>query len=106
MSKRVCLEPDCPTLTDRSRCERHTRERDRARGSSTARGYGSEHKAERERWAPLVATGNVKCARCRIHIGTDEPWDLGHEDNDRSRYAGPEHAACNRATAGRISLVT
>jgi hypothetical protein len=67
----------------------------------TARGYGSEHKKERKRWVPLVATGTVTCARCNELIAADALWDLGHVDGDKSRYQGPEHRRCNRATAGR-----
>lgn len=96
---RVCAEPGCPTLTTTTRCPTHTRQKDKGRGSSTARGYGREHRVERERWAPLIATGNVKCWRCGEYI--TGAWDLGHDDLDRSKYRGPEHSKCNRGTAAR-----
>lgn len=98
-TKRVCL--DCYELTDQTRCPEHRRQREQARGSASARGYGADHKALRQQWAPLVATGNVKCARCANYIPADAPWDLDHSDEDRSKYLGPSCAACNRATASR-----
>lgn len=65
------------------------------------RGYGSHHQALRRQWAPKVAAGVVRCARCGELIPADGQWDLGHVDDDRTRYQGPEHRGCNRATAGR-----
>ena len=70
-------------------------------GRTTARGYGTAHQKRRAQVARLVATGTARCARCGRPIVAWEPWDLGHDDDDRRRYAGPEHRACNRATAGR-----
>jgi hypothetical protein len=51
--------------------------------------------------AELVAAGRARCWRCGRMIGPGEAWDLGHDDDDRSRYAGPEHQVCNRSAAGR-----
>jgi len=75
---------------------------------TTARGYGQAHMRRRASVAPLVLAGRVKCARCGEPILPDQEWDLGHDDLDRSRYTGPEHARkadCraggNRSTSGR-----
>ena len=68
---------------------------------TAARGYGSVHQAIRKQWARQVLTGTVECWRCRELIRAGEAWDLGHDDADRTLYCGPEHRACNRATAQR-----
>jgi hypothetical protein len=78
---------------------------------TAGRGYGSRHQALRKRLAAEVALGATRCARgrdCRFAEGglgglilPGETWDLGHDDGDPSRYAGPEHVVCNRSTAGR-----
>ena len=67
--------------------------------STSKQGYGWKHQKLRNRWAREVARGQVDCARCGEPIWPEEPWDLGHVDGDKGRYAGPEHRACNRATA-------
>jgi hypothetical protein len=73
-------------------------ERDRRRAGTVTRGYGQPHRNLRSRWLPKVEAGNVFCARCGEWIDPSEPWDLGHDDLDRSQYRGPEHRACNRRT--------
>jgi hypothetical protein len=70
-------------------------------GDTTARGYGHDHQAERARWAPAVAHGVIPCTRCGHLIAPGAYWDLGHDDNDRSRWTGPEHRRCNRAAGAR-----
>lgn len=74
----------------------------RQRPTTPQRGYGEFHQAARKRLAPMVAAGGARCWRCGEPILPAEPWDLGHLDGDRTRYGGPEHARCNRATMGRV----
>src|SRR5215831_17366447 len=71
------------------------------RATTTQRGYGRGHQGVRSQYEPLVLAGRVACARCGEPILPTDRWDMGHVDGDRSRYAGPEHARCNRATSGR-----
>jgi hypothetical protein len=71
------------------------------RPSPAQRGYGPQHKALREQWRPHVEAGQVSCARCHQPIKPGDPWDLGHDDIDRTRYTGPEHQACNRGASKR-----
>lgn len=75
-----------------------------AKGRSS-RGYGSAHKALRVRYARLVDAGQAICARCHRPIFPGEPWDLGHVDGDRSRYAGPEHRSCNRHAGAKLGAM-
>ena len=74
------------------------------RAGSPAR-YGHAHKKLRQAVAAQVAGGGVACVRCGGMIRVGEPWDLGHVDGSDS-YAGPEHQACNRATASRGRVET
>ena len=62
--------------------------------------YGHAHRKLRQRWARLVADGEVNCARCRLPIHPGQPWDLGHRDDDSGEYQGPEHRRCNRTAGG------
>jgi hypothetical protein len=73
-------------------------------GTTTARGYGSRHKGLRKWWARRIDGGTVICWRCHRRITRDDPWHLGHDDNDRARYRGPEHERCSTEAARRLQL--
>jgi hypothetical protein len=99
VTPRPCLL--CGVLTPTgSRCPACRAQRERVRGNRQQRGYDRDHDAERARWAPLVDSGAVACARCGQPILPGSPWDLDH-DATRTSWLGPSHAACNRAAAGR-----
>lgn len=75
------------------------------RGTSTQRGYGSDHQKERARWQPAIDAGRgwcaeVICVEASRFIPPGSEWHLAHTP-DRSAYRGPAHAACNLSEAGK-----
>lgn len=74
-------------------------------GSTSDRGYGTKHQRERAKAKRFVDSGCAHCWRCGTWLDPKQPWDLGHDDDDRSVYRGPECRPCNRATNGRQAPV-
>jgi len=67
-------------------------------GRTIANGYGKHHRQLRAQYARRMQLGEIfRCWRCRLPINPRGPWDLGHDDADRSVYRGPEHVTCNRS---------
>ena len=101
---RVCI--DCPRLIPAgTRCTDCARTKDRARGTRQERGYNAAHDQLRRTYQRRMNHGETfQCWRCGDPINP-ELWHLGHDDNDRDTYRGPECPACSLAsrTAGRIS---
>jgi hypothetical protein len=98
VSLRVCAEPGCPTLTDRTRCTEHTRARDKARGTRQERGYDAAYDQRRREDMHRYALGEVLyCWRCGKPVFPHD-YSLGHCDDDRTVIHGAEHLrACNLA---------
>lgn len=71
--------------------------------------YGYQHQQQRAGWAPLVATGQVRCTGpqgCRQLIQAGQPWDLGHTIDIAAGGNGrlvPQHQSCNRAAGAQLS---
>lgn len=70
-------------------------------GTTSERGYGAAHQKARAQAKRLVDAGDAHCWRCGEWLDPELPWDYGHDDHDRTRYRGPEHVSCNRATSAR-----
>lgn len=98
-ARTVCKRGGCPWPVERDGwCVTDLAIREAARGSSTARGYGADHRRARTAATPAVDAGRATCWRCGERIRPGEPWDMGHDDSGRER--GPEHASgCNRRAA-------
>lgn len=69
-------------------------------GTTTQRGYGHHHQKLRAKLKPNVDAGHTNCWRCNTPIKPGQHWDLGHDDYDRTRYRGPEHARAADCPAG------
>lgn len=101
---RTCANPDCgntytATRVNQRYCTPACRPTRRP-GNTTTRGYGAQHRRERQRWEPIVEAGRAQCAEsiCLmpsrvIHPG--DRWELAHTP-DRTGYLGPAHYLCNR----------
>jgi hypothetical protein len=63
------------------------------RAKTGVRGYGARHQRIRRALEPLVRAGLATCARCQRRILPGEPWDLGHDDLDRSATRVPSTRA-------------
>lgn len=63
MVMKKCNQPGCPRLVDKGtgKCEPHRRQAEARRGSSTARGYGTEH---RTRFREGVLARDPICVEC------------------------------------------
>jgi hypothetical protein len=101
---KVCAEPGCPTLTDRTRCTDHTRARDRARGTRQERGYDAAYDRLKRAYQRRMDAGEVfVCWRCveldKPHDVDPNDWHLGHDNADRSVIRGPQCPASNLATS-------
>lgn len=100
-AQRICGRPGCPKPIAKRYCVTHDAEYEAKRGNSNKRGYGAAHRRTRASLAEVVARGDVPCARCGRPILATDTWALDHDDEDRSRYLGPSHTACNNSAGGK-----
>jgi hypothetical protein len=104
VSLRVCAEPECPALTDGTRCDEHRKARDKARGTRQKRGYDAAYDRLRRQYQHRMDSGETfTCWRCvelgKPHTVNPDDWHLGHDNDDKSVIRGPQCPASNLATS-------
>ena len=72
-----------------------------SQGNTTQRGYGRQHQLKRAEYQKVVDAGAGECWRCGQPVNPGDPWQLGHDDHDRTQYRGIECIPCNESTGGR-----
>ena len=98
MTVRVCAEPGCPILTRSTRCRDHERARDKARGTTTERGYGADFEKAKRRPEYVNAT---HCVECGEPFTPDNPKTGGHSVAIRNGGRGSEIVPhCRRCNYG------
>ena len=68
------------------------------------REYASpRHRQTRAAWQKRIDRGEpIWCWRCRkVRITPGMKWHLGHDDQDRTIYRGPECVPCNLTAAAK-----
>lgn len=96
---RPCVHPGCPVLTERTRCTQHERQRERQRGSPTARGLDAGYQRERR----ALLADDPPCWRCGAPATTaDHIVPRAHGGtNDRDNLR-PACLRCNASTGATV----
>lgn len=97
--QRKCPTPGCPTLTNGGQCEQHRRNRERARGTTTAKGYGSDYRQARRDALRNATT----CWKCGQPFTPTNPATGGHVKDIRlgGSILDGIKAECRRCNYGR-----
>lgn len=66
--RKPCSSPGCPELTAGSKCDEHAAAADKARGTSTQRGYGKAHRVQ---FREGVLARQPICQMCRRKPSTE-----------------------------------
>ena len=111
MPRRICICTGCPACTGKphtydkttspgkQRC-RPCQQKADARPNTTARGYGSQHQQLRAQLLDAFVPVQP-CWRCGRPIARKADAQLGHDDNNRTRYRGLEHTKCNEGAPNK-----
>jgi 5-methylcytosine-specific restriction protein A len=99
---RVCLEPTCPTLTNRRRCPQHA---SRGRRKIRSSGYDAHWRRQRARFlrshAPRDGNGELLCYLCGSTIPADQSPEVDHilarakGGSDDVSNLGAAHKSCH-----------
>ena len=102
---RVCNVPGCPEITTSTRCQTHTTQADRARGTAATRGYNNKH---HKAFRTAVLERDQICTVCQLEPATiadlhphsrRDLEQLGLNPNDPQHGRGLCHNCHSKETA-------